>query len=132
MTIPAVANLDPDLLGALRRAATDAADDGVEFFVNGGWRSPEYQEQLFHEAVSKYGSEWKLPDGWPPPTRLHTCRGTRSNEELPVLGGAVPTAERADDSACGHVQGREQAGDPIAGVVMGALLRHAGHYWQHA
>jgi D-alanyl-D-alanine carboxypeptidase len=54
---PAVANLDPDLLGALRQAATDAADDGVEFFVNGGWRSPEYQEQLFHEAVSKYGSE---------------------------------------------------------------------------
>jgi hypothetical protein len=55
--IPAVANLDPDLLGALRQAATDAADDGVEFFVNGGWRSPEYQEQLRHEAVSKYGSE---------------------------------------------------------------------------
>jgi LAS superfamily LD-carboxypeptidase LdcB len=54
---PAVANLDPDLLDALRRAATDAAEDGVEFFVNGGWRSPRYQEQLFHEAVSKYGSE---------------------------------------------------------------------------
>lgn len=54
--IPAVANLDPDLLGALRQAATDAADDGVEFFVNSGWRSPEYQEQLRHEAVSKYGS----------------------------------------------------------------------------
>jgi D-alanyl-D-alanine carboxypeptidase len=55
--IPAVANLDPDLLGALRRAATDAADDGVEFFVNGGWRSREYQEQLLREAVTKYGSE---------------------------------------------------------------------------
>jgi zinc D-Ala-D-Ala carboxypeptidase len=55
--IPGVANLDPDLLGALRQAATDAADDGVEFFVDSGWRSPEYQEQLLHEAVSKYGSE---------------------------------------------------------------------------
>jgi hypothetical protein len=55
--IPAVAKLDPDLLGALRQAATDAADDGVEFFVNSGWRSPEYQEQLLHEAVSEYGSE---------------------------------------------------------------------------
>jgi zinc D-Ala-D-Ala carboxypeptidase len=55
--IPAVANLDPALLGALRRAATDAADDGVEFQVNSGWRSPEYQEQLLREAVSKYGSE---------------------------------------------------------------------------
>jgi zinc D-Ala-D-Ala carboxypeptidase len=55
--IPGVANLDPDLLGALRLAATDAADDGVEFLVNSGWRSPEYQEQLFQEAVSEYGSE---------------------------------------------------------------------------
>jgi zinc D-Ala-D-Ala carboxypeptidase len=55
--IPAVANLDPDLLKALRQAATDAAGDGVEFYVDSGWRSPEYQEQLLHEAVSKYGSE---------------------------------------------------------------------------
>jgi zinc D-Ala-D-Ala carboxypeptidase len=55
--IPGVANLDPALLGALRQAATDAADDGVEFFVNSGWRSPEYEEQLLHEAISKYGSE---------------------------------------------------------------------------
>ena len=55
--IPAVANLDPDLLGVLRQAATDAADDGVEFFVDSGWRSPEYQEQLLDEAVAKYGSE---------------------------------------------------------------------------
>jgi zinc D-Ala-D-Ala carboxypeptidase len=55
--IPGVANLDPALLGALRQAATDAADDGVEFFVNSGWRSAEYEEQLLHEAVSKYGSE---------------------------------------------------------------------------
>jgi zinc D-Ala-D-Ala carboxypeptidase len=55
--IPGVANLDPDLLGALRQAATDAADDGVEFFVDSGWRSPEYQNQLLREAVSEYGSE---------------------------------------------------------------------------
>jgi len=54
--IPAVTNLDPDLLRALRRAATDAAADGVVFFVNGGWRSPQYQERLLHEAVAKYGS----------------------------------------------------------------------------
>jgi D-alanyl-D-alanine carboxypeptidase len=51
---PAVANLDRDLLGALRRAATDAQ---VEFVVNGGWRSAAYQEGLIREAVAKYGSE---------------------------------------------------------------------------
>jgi hypothetical protein len=55
--IPGVANLDPALLPALRQAATDAADDGVEFLVDSGWRSPQYQEQLLQEAVSKYGSE---------------------------------------------------------------------------
>ena len=54
--VPGVAKLDPGLLGALRRAATDAADDGVEFVVDSGWRSPAYQEQLLREAVSKYGS----------------------------------------------------------------------------
>src|SRR5688572_18817682 len=54
--LPGVANLDPALLGALRQAATDAADDGVELFVDSGWRSPEYQEHLLREAVSKYGS----------------------------------------------------------------------------
>jgi hypothetical protein len=55
--IPGVANLDPVLLEALRRAATDAAEDGVELFVDSGWRSPAYQEHLLREAVVKYGSE---------------------------------------------------------------------------
>src|SRR3954451_2844814 len=55
--VPGVANLDPALLAALREAATDAAADGVELVVDSGWRSPEYQERLLREAVSKYGSE---------------------------------------------------------------------------
>jgi zinc D-Ala-D-Ala carboxypeptidase len=55
--VPGVVKLDSDLLGALRQAATAAAGDGVEFFVDSGWRSPEYQEQLLREAVSEYGSE---------------------------------------------------------------------------
>jgi zinc D-Ala-D-Ala carboxypeptidase len=52
-----VANLDPDLLEARSEAATDAADDGIEFYVNSGWRSADYQNQLLREAVSEYGSE---------------------------------------------------------------------------
>jgi zinc D-Ala-D-Ala carboxypeptidase len=52
-----VAKLDPALLQAVREAATDAADDGIEFYVNSGWRSPEYQDQLLRDAVSEYGSE---------------------------------------------------------------------------
>ncbi|WP_216214762.1 M15 family metallopeptidase [Amycolatopsis aidingensis] len=54
---PGVANLDPGLLRALREAATAAADDGIKFYVNSGWRSPEYQNRLLREAIAKYGSE---------------------------------------------------------------------------
>ena len=56
---PAVANLDPQLLTALRRAATDAARNGVTFHVNSGWRSAAYQQQLLRDAVLEYGSEAK-------------------------------------------------------------------------
>jgi len=56
-TYPGIAHLDADLLGALREAATDAADDGIEFVINSGWRSPDYQDQLLREAIAKYGSE---------------------------------------------------------------------------
>jgi zinc D-Ala-D-Ala carboxypeptidase len=55
--VPGVSKLDADLLGAVRRAATDAAHDGLQFYVDSGWRSPEYQERLLREAISKYGSE---------------------------------------------------------------------------
>jgi LAS superfamily LD-carboxypeptidase LdcB len=55
--LPGVGKLDPALLGALRQAATDAADDGVAFVVDSGWRSPAYQEQLLDEAVLEYGSD---------------------------------------------------------------------------
>lgn len=53
---PAVANLDPALLEALRSAAIDAGADGIAFRLNSGWRSPTYQEQLFREAVAEHGS----------------------------------------------------------------------------
>jgi hypothetical protein len=55
--VPGVANLDPALLAALRRASTDAASHGIELVVDSGWRSPAYQEQLRREAVTAYGSE---------------------------------------------------------------------------
>ena len=55
--VPGVAGLDSKLLAAVRRAATDAARDGVRFYVDSGWRSPQYQERLLSEAILKYGSE---------------------------------------------------------------------------
>ncbi|WP_246019169.1 M15 family metallopeptidase [Saccharothrix australiensis] len=53
---PGVSGLAPDLLRALRAAAADAARDGVVFYVNSGKRSPAYQNKLYREAISKYGS----------------------------------------------------------------------------
>ena len=55
--VPGVANLDPDLLHALRRAASDSTEVGVEIYVESGWRSPAYQERLLREAITTYGSE---------------------------------------------------------------------------
>ncbi|WP_353950092.1 M15 family metallopeptidase [Knoellia sp. S7-12] len=49
--------LSGDLLDALRQAARDAKPDGVEFIVNSGWRSAEYQDQLLRDAIARYGSE---------------------------------------------------------------------------
>ncbi|WP_265443806.1 M15 family metallopeptidase [Flexivirga meconopsidis] len=63
---PAVSNLEPNLLSALRAAATDAKAHGVTFQVNSGWRSTTYQKKLFADAVDKYGStaeaaKWVAP-----------------------------------------------------------------------
>jgi LAS superfamily LD-carboxypeptidase LdcB len=65
---PAVADLDPRLLDALRTAARDAEHDDVRFYVVSGWRSRRHQEQLFAEAVATYGSvqqaaRWVAPPG---------------------------------------------------------------------
>lgn len=56
---PGIAHLDPELLRALREAATTARGEGFEFLVHSAWRSREYQKQLLREAVSTYGSKKK-------------------------------------------------------------------------
>lgn len=54
---PAVVNLDPALLEAVREAAADArTEQGLETVVSGGWRSPAYQLYLLNDAVATYGS----------------------------------------------------------------------------
>ena len=53
----AVANLNPDLLSALRHAATNARNDGIVLYINSGWRSRSYQNELLSQAVAEYGSE---------------------------------------------------------------------------
>ena len=93
--VPAVANLDPALLQALRRAAADAAATGVELVVDSGWRSPAYQRRLLDEAVWKYGSEAEAARWVATPDTLRTCRGTRSTSGPPMpQRGSRSTAPR--------------------------------------
>jgi hypothetical protein len=53
---PAVTNLDPALLGALRCASDAATQEGIFFTVTSGWRTPEEQQQLLDEAIVEHGS----------------------------------------------------------------------------
>jgi hypothetical protein len=55
--VPAITNLDEALRIALAEAQTAAAAREVEFTFTAGWRSERYQELLFEQAVSDYGSE---------------------------------------------------------------------------
>ena len=96
---PAVAT-DRLLLRALRLAATDAEGDGVEFYVNSGWRSPAYQKQSCSTRRSRSTAhEQKLPGGSPPRRRLLTSRGTRSTSERQLPQRGCPSAAPTTDSA---------------------------------
>ena len=92
---PAVAELDPGLLSALRGAARAAAEDGVAIVVNSGWRSREYQEQLLREAVSEYGSEEEA------------ARWVATADTSPHVSGDAVDLGPADATAWLSVQGAE-------------------------
>lgn len=53
---PAVGLLDPLLLKAIQDATQAAAAEGVALKLTSGWRSKGFQERLFDDAVSTYGS----------------------------------------------------------------------------
>ena len=53
---PAVGRLDPALLSAIQRAATEAAASGITMTITSGWRSPAFQQRLLDNAVQTYGS----------------------------------------------------------------------------
>lgn len=53
----AITRLDPDLLDALRRAVADARSQNIDIRITSGWRSRDFQQSLFADAVGTYGSE---------------------------------------------------------------------------
>ncbi|WP_205874118.1 M15 family metallopeptidase [Mycobacterium camsae] len=53
---PAVNRLTPALLRAIQQAARGAKAEGITLGLTSGWRSPEFQQQLFNDAVARYGS----------------------------------------------------------------------------
>ncbi|MGO4592468.1 M15 family metallopeptidase [Leifsonia sp. 2TAF2] len=82
--LPAVTRLNPDLLSALRDAqdAMAAEGGGSAITIADGWRSERYQEYLFAQAISEYGSEEEA-EKW-------VKRGSDSEH---VRGGAVDIAD---------------------------------------
>jgi D-alanyl-D-alanine carboxypeptidase len=53
---PALTQLDPGLLNAIQDAARAAKEQGIELRITSGWRSTGFQQRLFDDAVSTYGS----------------------------------------------------------------------------
>lgn len=83
----AVGNLDPALLDALQRAASDA---GIPFLVNSGWRSAALQQHMLQEAVVSYGSAAEAAR-WvaTPETSLHVSGDAVDLGPLPTLDWVV-------------------------------------------
>ncbi|WP_345799991.1 M15 family metallopeptidase [Microbacterium sp. AZCO] len=73
--LPAIANLDAALLGALRDAAAAASSDGVSFEVTSGWRTARYQQWLLEDAVEDYGSVEVARQFVAAPDRSHHVTG---------------------------------------------------------
>lgn len=70
--LPAIERLDP----ALRTAMTDAETAaGMRFDVTSGWRSAEYQQWLFDDAVRTYASEEIARQYVATPDRSHHVTG---------------------------------------------------------
>jgi zinc D-Ala-D-Ala carboxypeptidase len=103
--VPGVANLDPALLGALRRAATDAAGDAVDFYVDSGWRSRAYQERLLREAISKYGSEEEAARWVATPNRSAHVSGDAV--DIGPSGAAAWLSERGAEYGLCQIYGNE-------------------------
>lgn len=74
-SLPALADLNPELLAATRQAAGAAAAEGVTFEVTSGWRTPQYQQWLLEQAVKDYGSEDAARQWVAPPDRSHHVTG---------------------------------------------------------
>lgn len=73
--VAAVTRLDAGLREALEAADTAAATDGIHLGVTSGWRSAAYQEQLFREAVTTYGSEEAAREFVAPPEHSRHVTG---------------------------------------------------------
>ncbi|WP_459800235.1 M15 family metallopeptidase [Herbidospora sp. RD11066] len=84
--LPAIANLDADLLRAVQEASRAAAADGVPLFLTTAWRSEHYQRRLYEEAITKYGGEQQA--------RRYVSTPDRSRH---VTGDAVDVGPTAAD-----------------------------------
>ncbi len=102
-----VVHLQPALKRALQRATTAAAADGVTITVTSGWRSKAHQEELFEQAIRRYGSAEAASHWVLPPSKSEHVRGA-----------AIDVGPRAAAKWLEH-----------NGVRYGLCRRYANEWW---
>jgi hypothetical protein len=90
-----IANLDPELQDALRRATKAATAEGVTITINSGWRSGAYQDRLLRDAIAEYGSEEEA------------ARWVATRETSPHVSGDAVDIGSSDGSAWLSQRGAE-------------------------
>ena len=68
-------HLQPALQRAVDRAIEAARAEGVELRVTSGWRSAAHQQELYEQAIRKYGSPEKARRWVLPPSQSEHVRG---------------------------------------------------------
>ena len=96
--VPGVANLDSDLLGALRRLQLVPRTTGSSSTSTAAGVPPSTRNSYAMTRSRSTAPKRKLPDGWRPPTRLLTCRGTRSTSSTPTPRRGCPST--APNTGC--------------------------------
>ena len=88
---PAVANLDPSLLEALRRAANMQPRTASSSRSTAGGVHPTTRSSCCTRPSGSTARKRRLPGGWRLRRRLPTCRGTRSTSGRSMPRSGCPT-----------------------------------------
>jgi len=129
-----IQGLQPDFATKLGSFLSAAQQAGHSIGIASGYRSPERQEQLFREAVKKYGSEEAARKWVAPPGRSNHNRGLAS--DLSYSSDAAKSWAHQNASKFGlnfrmahepwHVEGGGGGGEPDSPAESATQVARAG------